>query len=177
MPADSQPKLKTVARRGGVPGAYARSREVDRNYLRRKGVPPRRANHMETGSHVYRCKTCGEEFTTPELLGAHWRAEHPAIFSDDWYQRPWRRRKEKTMSDGPATCPKCGKEFKSRKGLGPHLRYCGREKPSKGVKTTRKMSARRRLEHRRRSHDRRPTQRHLNNRIAAYRPLSSAFSV
>jgi len=42
------------------------------------------------------------------------------------------------MSDGPATCPKCGREFKSKKALGPHARHCGKSKPAKAA---RKMTA------------------------------------
>ena len=93
MPAESHAHVKGALHRGILSGRYAIDLEAQRRHMRRKGVSERKANHMEASSHVFRCKTCGAEFETPELLGAHWRAEHPEVFSELWINARRRRRK------------------------------------------------------------------------------------
>ena len=79
--------IRMVARRGIEPDEYERAR-VARNecYIRRYGKrrPGRMRNHHETASTRFLCKTCGQEYSTPEDLGAHWRAVHPEVFSESW---------------------------------------------------------------------------------------------
>jgi len=130
VPADSGLRKRTVARRGILPGEYVRnleshreaSRRYDRKRRRTRSARTWKKTHSEPSSTRFFCKSCGAEFSSPEALGAHWRAEHPEIFSEDWYSRPWRRRK--IRRSGPQRCPWCGREFKNPKALGAHRRYC-----------------------------------------------------
>ena len=101
MPNELCGAMQVVPRRGIEVGEYAQQTIAHKKYMRRlyvsdrrkRGRPGIRTQHTESASTRFVCKTCGVECSSPEDLGAHWRAEHPEIFSEAWLQpgRGWRR--------------------------------------------------------------------------------------